>query len=113
MAGSAVETLLLFHLRALKLPEPVTQHRFAPPRRWTFDFAWPDRLLYAEVEGGAFLAGGGRHNRGKGYTADCEKYSEAAIRGWRGLRATTDQVKSGLALGWIERALAATEARHG
>jgi hypothetical protein len=29
-------------LRALGLAPPTREHRFAPPRRWQFDYAWPD-----------------------------------------------------------------------
>lgn len=102
---SGFERHLAFQIMAVTLVRPVTQLRFAPPRRWTFDFAWPDQRLYCEVEGGIFITGGGRHNRALGFAADCEKYSEAAILGWRGLRVTTGQVKSGVALSLIERAL--------
>jgi hypothetical protein len=37
-----------------------------------------------------------------------EKYSEAAIRGWRVLRCTPQQVADGTALSLVERALEAT-----
>ncbi|HCT1755988.1 TPA: hypothetical protein OXS51_002054, partial [Acinetobacter baumannii] len=40
-----------------------------------------------------------------GYTADCEKYSVAAIHGWTVIRGTTKQVQSGLVLNWIEEAM--------
>lgn len=108
MSQSGFERNLQFQMQAIKLPKPEIQYRFAPPRKWTFDFAWPDRKLYLEVEGGIFIKGGGRHNRALGFEADCEKYSEAAIRGWRGLRVTTGQVKDGRALNMIERALGAS-----
>lgn len=106
MAQSGYELLLISHLKALKLPAPVAQHRFAPPRRWTFDLAWPDRKLAAEVEGGIWVRG--RHTRGKGYEKDCEKYNEAALTGWRVLRFTTGQVKDGAAVTTLERALGAS-----
>ncbi len=82
---------------------PEREYRFAPPRRWRFDFAWPDLLIALEVEGGTRT--GGRHVRGDGYEKDCEKYNEAAIRGWRILRVTASQVRSGEALGWIQAIL--------
>lgn len=105
---SGFERNLEFQMKAVGLPKPTVQHRFAPPRRWTFDFAWPEFKLYVEVEGGIWIAGGGRHNRAASFERDCEKYSEAAIRGWRGLRVTTGQVKSGAAINLIERALGAS-----
>lgn len=78
--------------------------RFHPVRRWRFDFAFPDRRLAVEVEGGIY--GHGRHQRVGGFTADCEKYNEAALLGWVVLRVTPAQVKAGAALGWVAKALA-------
>jgi hypothetical protein len=112
MAQSGFERHLQFQMKAVKLPVPETQFRFHPTRRWTLDFAWPLVKLYCEVEGGIFIKGGGRHNRALGFEADCEKYSEAAILGWRGLRVTTGQIKSGVALGLIERALGASASQE-
>lgn len=79
------------------------EHQFYPPRRWRFDFILSGNLA-VEVEGGAF-AGKSRHRTGTGFTADAEKYSHAAIAGWRVIRATTEQVKTGEALSWIKQAL--------
>jgi hypothetical protein len=55
-----------------------------------------------EIEGGIFLPGGGRHNRGGGYAKDAEKYLEAALAGWTVLRLTAAQLEIGL----IERVVA-------
>jgi len=95
-------------MQAVKLPKPEIQYRFHPTRKWAFDFAWPAQKLYCEVEGGIFIRGGGRHNRAVGFEQDALKYAEAAILGWRGLRVTTGQVKSGVALNLLERALGAS-----
>lgn len=73
-------------------------------RRWRFDFAWPDRRLAVECEGGTHS--GGRHVRGEGFAADAEKYNAAALQGWTVLRFTGAQVESGYAVETIERALA-------
>jgi hypothetical protein len=73
-------------LAANKLPLPVAEHRFHPARKWRFDYAWPDKLVALEVEGGAFT--GGRHTRGAGFVADMEKYNRAAVLGWKVLRVT-------------------------
>jgi very-short-patch-repair endonuclease len=89
------------------LPEPVAEYRFAAPRRWRFDFAWPDRRVALEVEGGAFSQG--RHVRGKGYKADCEKYSEAAALGWRLLRVLPSQLCTAETISLIRRTMALTQ----
>lgn len=107
MSQSGYERNLVFQLRAVKLPAPECQYRFAPPRRWTFDLAWKAEMLAVEVEGGIWVRG--RHTRGKGYEKDCEKYNEAALAGWRVLRFTTGQVTNGNALSVIERALGASK----
>ena len=63
------------------IPEPTLEYRFAPPRRWRFDFAWPDQRVAVEIEG--LTHGGGRHQRVEGFLADCEKYEAALMEGWR------------------------------
>lgn len=88
--------------RAAGLSEPVTEHRFHPLRRWRFDYAWPDRRIALEVEGGLWIQG--RHSRGKGAVADLEKYSEAAIAGWRILYCTPKDLGT-LGLDRVARAL--------
>lgn len=80
------------------------EFRFRPTRRRRADFAWPDKRLMVEVEGGHFV--GGRHTRGTGFEADCEKYAEAALAGWKVIRVTGTHIKSGEALEWIRRGLA-------
>lgn len=86
------------------LPAPIQEFRFAPPRRWRFDFAWPDRMVALEVEGGTWISGA--HTRGGHFESDAEKYNEAALAGWRVLRVTTGMVDDGRALGFVQRALA-------
>ncbi len=97
------EIMLALHLRAAKIRGWVAQYRFHSVREWTSDFAFPIERILIEVEGGVFSKG--RHTRGKGFTEDCVKYNEALLLGWRVLRVTTAQVKMGMALVWIERAL--------
>ena len=71
---------------ALGLPVPVAEFRFALPRRWRFDYAWPDYLVALEIEGGVWT--GGRHVRPSGFLGDMLKYNCAAVLGWRVLRCT-------------------------
>ena len=91
--------------RADGLPMPMAEFRFAPPRRWRFDWCWPmvtdlDRGPIAgvalEIEGGIFMNGGSRHTRGKGYLNDIEKYNHATLLGWAVFRCTPQTVHIGM-----------------
>jgi very-short-patch-repair endonuclease len=95
--------LLLIHAAELGL-HPTTEHRFAPPRRWRFDVAFPDRMLAIEIEGGVWTRG--RHTRPAGFLRDAEKYNRAALLGWRVLRFTPQQVMDGTARATLVEALA-------
>jgi len=68
------------------LPSPTPQYRFAPPRRFRFDFAWPQCRAAVEMEG--IISAKSRHLTIGGYSKDCEKYNLAAEKGWRVLRYT-------------------------
>lgn len=100
---SKLEALLLRHIKALKLEEPVAEYRFHETRKWRFDFAYPEQQIAIEVEGGTWV--NGRHTRGKGYEQDCEKYNTAALRGWAVLRFTSGMITSLMAVNMIEEAL--------
>ena len=82
---------------------PVGEHRFHPVRRWRFDWAWPDKSIALEVEGGVFIQG--RHSRGVGMVKDMEKYNAASALGWRILRVTPKQIANGQALDVVKAAL--------
>ena len=69
-------------------------------RDWRFDFAWVEKRLACEVEGGIYI--GGRHSRGKGFDLDCRKYAAAQKLGWTVLRVTGSMIKDGSALELIE-----------
>ena len=84
-------------------PGVQAEYRFHPERKWRFDYAWPERKIALEIEGGIWKKG--RHVRGKGYENDCEKYSEAVVLGWRIIRATPGMCKNGLMMGLLERAM--------
>jgi very-short-patch-repair endonuclease len=99
---SPIEAMLGLHIRTAGLPAPTPEYVFHPSRKWRFDFAWPDRRLAVECEGGVFT--GGRHTRGGGFTKDCEKYNAAALLGWKVLRFTAAMIKNGSAIQQIERA---------
>lgn len=107
MSASNAELALSWQIRAAKLPEPVTEVRFDPTRRWRFDFAFPAHKVAVEVEGGTWT--NGRHSRGEGFEQDCEKYNEAALLSWIVLRVTPRMIDDGRALRLVERALALQE----
>jgi len=104
---SPLERELLLHLHALTIPAPAREHRFAPPRRWRFDLAWPELALAVEVEGATY--NGGRHTRGTGYHNDLEKYNQAMIDGWMVLRFDSPMIKDGTAARMIADAYALCE----
>jgi hypothetical protein len=95
---------LAFQLKAAGIGGWEREFRFHGERRWRCDLAFPARRLAIECEGGLYISG--RHSRGAGAEADLEKYAELAIAGWRLIRVSPRQIRNGMALAWIERALA-------
>lgn len=69
---------------------PDSEHRFHPERKWRFDFAWPERKVAIEVNGGGSR---GRHNTVIGDTKDAEKLNAAQTLGWAVLQYTVVSVK--------------------
>ena len=103
---SDLEETLANQMRLMGLPEPEREYWFAKEalgRNWRFDFAWPDRKIAVECEGGTWARG--RHVRGAGFWRDCEKYNAAALLGWCVLRYTSDMIADGVAMVQIMDAL--------
>ena len=65
---------------------PEQEYKFHTTRKWRFDFAFlqKHKKIAVELEGGIFSFG--RHTRGSGFIADCQKYNAAALMGWTVLR---------------------------
>jgi hypothetical protein len=78
------------------LPRPVFEHRFAPPRRWAFDYAFIDAKVALEVEGGLWVRGA--HMRGKHALSDMAKYNRAVELGWKVVRCTPQTLCSSVTL---------------
>ena len=97
------EDTLMAMIKLVKLPVPEREFRFHDTRKWRFDFAYPDKQIAIEVEGGVYK--NGRHTRGTGFTNDCEKYNAATELGWRVFRYTTAMVNQGLAIEQLKRVL--------
>jgi hypothetical protein len=89
--------------------ELAPEHRFAPPRRWRFDFAHIPAQVAVELEGGTFKKKG-RHTTGVGFAKDCEKYNTAASMGWALFR-LTPQMLDAEATRWVEMIAATIRAR--
>ena len=94
---SAAEDALATLLKWEKLDYGMEREfRFAAPRRWRFDFAFPHAMTAIEVEGGSWI--GGAHTRGAHFEADCEKYNAAVSAHWRVLRVTPRMIDDGRAV---------------
>lgn len=105
------EDMLAFQVHAVKLPAPTREFRLLVDRRWRFDFAWLPQKILVEVHGGTGTFVQGRHVRGahvtpEGFEKDREKINSAVLEGFRVLEFTGKQIKTGLAIGMIEKALA-------
>lgn len=100
---SNLEDLLGQQLERNSLPSPHAQYKFIEDRKFKADFAWPEKMVICEVEGGTW--NGGRHVTGAGFEKDCEKYNLAALQGWRVFRFTSSMIKKGEAIEVLRVAL--------
>lgn len=104
MRKTALMAILLAEIKQEGLPAPVLEHAFHPIRRWRLDAAWPDKKVGLEVHGAVYAHG--HHVRGKGFEDDREKANEAQLLGWKILEYSTGQVRDGMAVLDLKRALA-------
>lgn len=95
---------LAAQIAAVGLPAPARDQQLVLPRQFKSDLCWPDRRLFVECDGAEWASG--QHGRGQGMKDDCVKWNLLTLAGWRGLRFTGTQIKSGYALDTIEHALA-------
>lgn len=96
--GRAASTSPVYPLiglcRTAGLPVPTPEWKFHPGRAWRFDYAWPLELVALEIEGAIWKQGGGGHSHPLGIQRDAEKYSEAALLGWRILRVAPEDLRT-------------------
>ena len=78
-----------------------SQWEWCEGRKYRADFCYPKQRVLVEVVGAAHLAG-----REK-LEADCERTAIAASKGWLVVTVTAKTIKSGQAVEWVRKALAA------
>lgn len=99
--GISASTILEAELK--KVTGFITEHKFHHTRKWRLDYYIPELKIAIELHGGAYTQG--RHTRGKGFTEDREKMNEAQLAGILVLEVTSEQVKNGLAISLVKRAI--------
>jgi very-short-patch-repair endonuclease len=97
------EERLALHIRAQRLPAPVREFLPIEGRRFRIDFAWPDRRIALEVQGGNWS--GGRHTRAGALNAEYEKVNLLVLAGWRVLLVSPEHIQRGQALAWLRELL--------
>lgn len=91
---------ITLHHRVFGFPLPEREVSPIPGRKFRFDFAWTDRKLLVEIQGGTWGKGG--HSTGSGIDRDTEKLNLATIHGWRVMQFTGTQVRDGRAMKWLK-----------
>jgi hypothetical protein len=102
-------------LDSFGLPPPIPEYKFCPTRGWKSDYAYPDKHLLLEVEGGLYVQkkvnkkgevyySKGAHGSLSGMQRDIEKYSEAACLGYRIIRVQPDDLLTTKTMKLIKRA---------
>ena len=89
--------------KAFGLPPPIHEYRFAPPRKWRFDYCWPQADIALEVQGGLFI--NGRHNRGAALLKEHAKLNQAVILGWSVMFCTPTDIEIGAIFPILKQAI--------
>lgn len=98
--------LLIFQLNAAGIKDFHVEYRFAYKdlgREFEWDLAFVDQKIAVEVNGGIWTKGA--HGHPITILRNMEKGNWGAALGWRVLAFSTDQVKNGEALNFIEAVL--------
>lgn len=113
MGMNRFEKAMQTQIRALGLPEPVSEYRMFAEiagtgkglrarlkekgfKDYRFDFAWPQFRLALEINGSIWTKGG--HSSGRGLIRDYDKINQAQMQKWDVLIFTTEQVMNGEAI---------------
>lgn len=83
-------------LRAIGARQGRPEFRVHPARKLAYDLGFEAHSLVVDVDGGAWLPGGGHsHSRGSNFERDRRKDALALVMGYRVLRLTPRMVKDG------------------
>lgn len=96
---SKLETELLRQIKKAKLPTPTREFMAIPGRMFRWDFAWLEKRLLVEVQGGIYQKGA--HSTGRGIERDMVKLNLATMHGYKVLQFSSRMIESGYALGVI------------
>jgi|SRR6187399_174835 len=96
-AKSEPEERFALAWKVLGGPPPEREYKFALPRQYRFDFAWPEAKMAVEIDGGIHEgASRGRHMRQDGYVRDAEKLNLACFLGFRVWRLAPSMIQPSL-----------------
>jgi very-short-patch-repair endonuclease len=101
--GNEAEQTLAYQCQADGLTEFEQEYRFHVERRYRLDLAFPAAKVGIEIEGALFSAGA--HSRPLGILRDMAKHNLLIFLGWRVLRYTPTQVRSGEAIEGLKQLL--------
>lgn len=100
---NALEEMFALQCEQAGLPTPVREYSAIPGRRYRWDFAWPDKRVLVEINGGTYAHMG--HSTGSGIARDYEKSNLAMLAGWRTFVFDRRMVEAGTALDVTAKAL--------
>ncbi|MCC6530943.1 MAG: DUF559 domain-containing protein [Burkholderiales bacterium] len=99
LASVPQEAILRDSIVSAGLPEPYREFTWHPTRGWRLDLAWPERRLAIEIDGGV-------HRIRDKFARDIERHNTLTLAGWRYIRVSPDQVRTGEALELVRQLLA-------
>ena len=100
---NALEEMFALQCEQAGLPTPLREYAAVPGRRFRWDFAWPDKRVLVEINGGTYAHMG--HSTGSGIARDYEKSNLAVLAGWKVFAFDRRMVEGGAALAVVSKAL--------
>lgn len=86
-----ISELELAFIQAWDGPDFIYQHQPIPKRKFRCDFAWPERKLIVEIQGGTWKGIG--HGQASGIARDYARHNTLVAHGWRVLYYGADRLR--------------------